>query len=389
MLIKNILFSTPQKIIPSVFFTGIRNALIATTLLSGSLNANADVWDEMDLYVGAGIGQSDLSPQHAEDQGFSIDDNSQNAWKITGGVDVNDYVSVEGYFSDLGSTGLSSNAGDGDIGYRMAGADVILHYWAKGEARTQGSIALYAKAGLNDTNTYSNGNVEEDGDVRNIFGGLGAELYLPQKFSVRFEFESYNDDASLFSLNLVKRFGFESKKAEQKEFVTMVETLPETASGPSIVMLAPVVLDSDLDGLSDDNDQCPDTSKGMSVDKVGCATFMGEVSDVIANVQFETNSSFLTEEGKVALNEIADILASNTTIDMEVQAHSDNTGSAGYNKMISQKRAVSVVKYLAEKSIAQSRLTSLGFGEENPIADNNTKAGRAINRRVEFKLKQR
>jgi OOP family OmpA-OmpF porin len=150
-----------------------------------------------------------------------------------------------------------------------------------------------------------------------------------------------------------------------------------------------VVLDSDLDGLSDDNDQCPDTSKGMSVDKVGCATFMGEVSDVIANVQFETNSSFLTEEGKVALNEIADILASNTTIDMEVQAHSDNTGSAGYNKMISQKRAVSVVKYLAEKSIAQSRLTSLGFGEENPIADNNTKAGRAINRRVEFKLKQR
>jgi outer membrane protein OmpA-like peptidoglycan-associated protein len=380
MLIKSILFSTPRKITPSVFFTGIGNALIAATLLSVSLNANAEVWDELDLYVGAGIGQSDLSLQYAKDQGFSIDDDSQNAWKITGGIDVNDYVSVEGYYSDLGSTGLSPGA---DIGYRMAGADVISHYWTKGEARTQGSIALYAKAGLNDTNIYSNGNVKENGDVRNIFFGLGAEFYLPQKFSVRFEFESYNDDASLFSLNLVKRFGFKSKKVQQQEFVAMVETLPETASGPRSV------LDSDLDGLLDDNDQCPYTLKGMSIDKVGCATSIGEISDVIANVQFETNSSFLTGAGKLALDGIADILVSNAAIVMEVQAYSDNTGSAAYNKMISQKRAASVVKYLAEKSVLQSRLTSLGFGEENPIADNNTKAGRAINRRVEFKLKQR
>jgi outer membrane protein OmpA-like peptidoglycan-associated protein len=385
MLSKNIILSTPRSIIQPVLFTGLRNALIAL-MLSASLCVSADGWDEMDLYVGAGIGQSDLSPQHAKNQGFTIDDHWQTAWKITGGLDVNDYISVEGYYSDLGSTGLSPGA---DIGYRMAGADVILHYWAKGEARTQGSIALYAKAGLNHTDTYTSGNVEDNGDVRNIFGGLGAELYLPQKFSVRFEFESYNDDASLFSLNLVKRFGFKPKKVKQKEFVPMVETLPETVSGPSIVMLTPVVLDSDLDGLSDDNDQCSDTPKGMSIDKVGCATLIGEVSDLSANVQFEANSSSLTEAGKVALNEIAGILLRDTAIDLEVQAHSDNTGSAGYNKILSQKRAESVVKYLAEKSIVQSRLTSLGFGEEKPIADNNTKAGRAINRRVEFKLKQR
>jgi OOP family OmpA-OmpF porin len=72
-----------------------------------------------------------------------------------------------------------------------------------------------------------------------------------------------------------------------------------------------------------------------------------------------------------------------------VQAHSDNTGSAAYNKILSQKRAESVVKYLSAKSIVQSRLKPSGFGEENPIADNNTVMGRAINRRVEFKLKQR
>jgi OOP family OmpA-OmpF porin len=113
------------------------------------------------------------------------------------------------------------------------------------------------------------------------------------------------------------------------------------------------------------------------------------VSDLIANVQFETNSSALTEASKMALNEVADILVSYAAIDIEVQAHSDNKGSAAYNKILSQKRAQSVVTYLAEKSVEQSRLTSLGFGEENPLADNNTKAGRAMNRRVEFQLKQR
>jgi OOP family OmpA-OmpF porin len=169
----------------------------------------------------------------------------------------------------------------------------------------------------------------------------------------------------------------------------MVEMLPETASGPSIVMLTPVVLDSDLDGLLDDNDQCPYTPKGMSINSVGCATFMDEVSDLIASVQFETNSSLLTEASKVALNKIADMLMSYSAIDLEVQAHSDNTGSAAYNKILSQKRAASVVKYLANKNIVPSRLTSLGLGEENPIADNNTIIGRSINRRVEFKLKQR
>jgi outer membrane protein OmpA-like peptidoglycan-associated protein len=381
MLIKNILFSTPRKIIPSVFSKCLRNALIASSMLSVSLCASAEIWDEMDLYVGAGIGQSDLSPYHVENQGFSIDDDWQQAWKITGGLDVNDYLSVEGYYSDLGNIGLTPSA---SVGYRMAGADVILHYWAKGEERMQGSIALYAKVGVNETDAYSTGNVAENDNLRMIFGGLGAELYLPQKFSVRFEFESYNADASLFSLNLVKRFGFKSKKVAQKEFVAMVEALPETASGPSIA-----VLDSDSDGLLDGDDQCPYTPKGMSIDNVGCATFIGEVSDLIANVQFETNSSSLTEASKVALNEIADMLVSYAAIDIEVQAHSDNTGSAAYNKVLSQERAASVVKYLYKKSIVQSRLTSLGFGEEKPIADNNTSAGRAENRRVEFKLKRR
>lgn len=407
MSVKNILFKTPVKITSATFLTGLRTAIIAPLALSASLSANADGWDEMDLYVGAGIGQSDLSPQHVKDQGFSIDDHWQTAWKLTGGLDINDYISVEGYYSDLGSTELSP---DGDIGYRMAGADVILHYWAKGEERKQGSIALYAKAGLNHTDTYSSGNVEENDDLRNIFAGLGAEVYLPQKFSVRFEFESYNADASLFSLNLVKRFGFGSKKSSQKEFVAMVEQLPETAAGPKVAILAPVVLDSDSDGLLDDEDQCLDTVEGAKVDEFGCATAENknvvantsaaavaaaskavleskrDIDDAISNVQFGSNSDSLTPESKLELDKAVILLGTGTAVSVEVQAHSDNTGSASYNKKLSQKRAESVVSYLTAKGIAADRMSAIGYGEENPVADNNTKTGRAQNRRVEFVL---
>jgi OOP family OmpA-OmpF porin len=416
MSIKNFLFNTPVKHPSSAFFSGLRTALIASSLLSLSVNADEEWWDEMDLYVGAGIGQSDLSPQHAKDQGFTIDDHWQTAWKVTGGLDINDYVSVEGYYSDLGSTGLSSDAGDADIGYRMAGADVILHYWAKGEERMQGSIALYAKAGLNHTDTYSSGSVEENDDVRKIFGGLGAEVYLPQKFSVRFEFESYNSDASLFSLNLVKRFGFNSKRSSQKEFVAMVEELPETAAGSKIAVLAPVVLDSDSDGLLDDEDQCLNTAKGAKVDGFGCAiaesteaqtsksaqasksaqigagaivgksVMENDIDAAISSVQFDSNSDSLTPASKLELDKVVTLLGAGTVAGIEVQAHSDNTGSASYNKNLSQKRADAVVSYLTEKGIAADRLSATGYGEENPIADNNTKSGRAKNRRVEFIL---
>ena len=151
----------------------------------------------------------------------------------------------------------------------------------------------------------------------------------------------------------------------------------------------PVVVDSDLDGLLDDEDQCPYTPKNVTINELGCATYDGKVGDLIANVQFESNSSLLTEPSKIALNEIVSMLAIYTAVKIEVQAHSDNTGSADYNKKLSQRRAESVVKYLATKKISMDRLQALGHGEEKPIADNKTAEGRAKNRRVEFILKSR
>jgi OOP family OmpA-OmpF porin len=351
--------------------------LMVLPILFGSLNATAQWSDEMALYLGAGIGQSYLDPS-LSGSNFSIDDDTQNAWKLTAGWDLNDHISVEGYYSDLGSAELNP---DGEIDYRMMGGDAILHLWAYGDEREQGSIALFVKAGVNHmTNNGRDVNYDQDNTVQ-LMGGAGFEYYLPSKFSVRFEFESYDTDASLLSLNLVKRFGFESEKTVPK-----VIPKPPKAIPPKAIVLAPVVIDSDLDGLLDDQDQCPNTSTGTPVDEVGCAKIDEKMSDLITKLQFTNNSALLTVPSKIALDEIAELLARYPDAKIEVQAHSDSIGSASYNKILSQQRANSVMQYLIAKDIMQSRLKSEGFGEENPIADNNTKIGRAKNRRVEFVL---
>jgi len=238
----------------------------------------------------------------------------------------------------------------------------------------------------------SNGVSYESNNKGQLFGGVGAEWYLPQKFSVRMEIESYDTDASLFSLNLVKRFGFKSKKAivsepAQEEFVAMVEELPEPAAGFNDVILTPVVIDGDLDGLLDDEDQCLSTVEGATVNDLGCAAFKGKIGDLIAQIQFESRSASLTEASEIALIDVVEVLGIYSAVKVEVQAHSDNIGSDQYNKELSQQRAESVVSFLTDHGVDADRMSALGYGEEKPVADNETEAGRTENRRVEFILK--
>jgi outer membrane protein OmpA-like peptidoglycan-associated protein len=84
------------------------------------------------------------------------------------------------------------------------------------------------------------------------------------------------------------------------------------------------------------------------------------------------------------LDAVVDVLLKNPDIKIEIQGHTDNKGSAPYNKNLSNRRAGSVRKYLVAHGIPPERLTSFGYGLERPLVDNSTEQNRALNRRVQF-----
>jgi OOP family OmpA-OmpF porin len=172
---------------------------------------------------------------------------------------------------------------------------------------------------------------------------------------------------------------------------------------------APVPVDSDGDGVPDCKDKCPDTPKGVAVNSKGCpldtdgdgvvdgkdkcpGTLKGVPVDAdgcyfLKGLHFDTDKAEL-KPGLGYFKEldlVADILIKNPNVKGEVHGHTDNVGSAEYNQNLSERRAESVKKYLVNKGIAAERMVVKGYGLTQPVASNDTKEGRAKNRRVQLK----
>lgn len=107
-------------------------------------------------------------------------------------------------------------------------------------------------------------------------------------------------------------------------------------------------------------------------------------SFVINNLYYNTNSADIKKESYIVLEEFAEYLKENPTINIEIQGHTDNVGSATANEALSANRAYTVKAFLEEKGIDGKRITAKGFGPNKPIAENTTEDGRAKNRRTEF-----
>ncbi len=107
---------------------------------------------------------------------------------------------------------------------------------------------------------------------------------------------------------------------------------------------------------------------------------------VLVGVNFDFNSSKLTPESYPILFHALQVLLQNPDMEVEIQGHTDNIGSEKYNLKVSKDRAEKVKGYLVAKGVDASRLKVVGYGETMPMADNKTAAGRAINRRIEFKV---
>lgn len=152
-----------------------------------------------------------------------------------------------------------------------------------------------------------------------------------------------------------------------------------SAAPPPPPPVPPPPSDSDRDGVLDTNDQCPGTPTGTAVDAVGCPR-KGSVT--LEGVTFETDSATLTSTSRPVLDKVAAAMSKYPRLKVEVQGHTDSSGSDSHNMKLSQQRADAVREYLISRGVAADQMTAKGYGETQPVADNSSEEGRAQNRRV-------
>jgi len=136
------------------------------------------------------------------------------------------------------------------------------------------------------------------------------------------------------------------------------------------------------DGCAPSGD-CRRPRPGEAVDARGCAL---DRRFVLRGVKFEFDSDRLLPESKVILKEVAETLSAYPNIKVDVEGHTDNIGTDAYNLGLSERRSITVQKFLESNGVVAKRLRPVGYGESVPIDTNDTEAGRENNRRVEFKV---
>ncbi|SDT86217.1 OmpA family protein [Desulfobacula phenolica] len=150
------------------------------------------------------------------------------------------------------------------------------------------------------------------------------------------------------------------------------------------IFLTRVQPDSDGDGVTDDRDDCPGTKPGLKVDENGCWDLVLQ-----ADVLFDFDKHILKPEGITALEQVVALLKRHSFLDLHISGHTDNFGSMKYNIKLSRQRAQTGFDYLKKRGIDSGRLSISWHSFSIPISTNDNPAGRALNRRLEFKFKKR
>jgi len=145
-------------------------------------------------------------------------------------------------------------------------------------------------------------------------------------------------------------------------------------------------LDRDGDGVSDYQDRCPDRA-GPASNK-GCPEIKAEQKKILNEatkyINFDFNKATLKPSSNARLDQMVQIMNEYPDYSLSIAGHTDSQGADDYNLRLSYERAASARKYMLDHGVPAERIESRGYGETKPIADNKTKAGQALNRRVDF-----
>jgi outer membrane protein OmpA-like peptidoglycan-associated protein len=157
--------------------------------------------------------------------------------------------------------------------------------------------------------------------------------------------------------------------------------------------------DRDHDGVPDKDDECPDvpgpaSNKGCPltaapvVTKKELIVVRKDRIEIKQQLRFKPNRAVLLTDSYQTLQQIAQALKDSPNLSVRIEGHTDNVGKKDKNLKLSQSRADAVRDYLIAQGVDKKQLTAEGFGQTRPIASNATRAGRTLNRRVEFRIQE-
>jgi OOP family OmpA-OmpF porin len=149
------------------------------------------------------------------------------------------------------------------------------------------------------------------------------------------------------------------------------------------------VADSDSDGVADAADLCAKTPAGILVDSTGCPDYPPLEDTVVLRIDYPPGGTQLDAHSEATLRALAPVLIYNPSVQAEIRGYTDNVGAVEANLALSQKRALVVKEFLVSRGVPAAQLSAVGRGETNFVAPNDTKEGRAQNRRIEISPKRK
>jgi OOP family OmpA-OmpF porin len=344
-------------------------ACLSSTLSAGLI---ADEMPNFEAYLGAG--------HYFLDSDRNLDD--ATSVELGAEVPMTDALSLEAWLSNY-DTDVDTGAGDVDGNrYSLGG----LYHFSDDSLRP--FISLGASHHDQDAGSVTHK------ETLGYLGG-GVKKYFDNNIVLRGEvlaMNSFDNEVTDYAVRLAVGYAFGRSASSEpvtetvvvKEVVKVlpkeeaVKPQPKTKPAPK-----PVPVDSDNDGIIDSLDKCLGTDKAFKVDETGCPMMLTETVSIDMNVKFPTNSAVITEDNFVEIKKVADFMQQFEQTSVTVEGYSDDRGRAAYNKSLSQKRADAVRMTLINNfKLDAKRVSAIGYGEANPIADNKTAEGRAANRRV-------
>lgn len=284
--------------------------------------------------------------------------------------------------------------GFGDIDIRQLQLDGLYHFRQGERLKPYGVFGV----GQSDISTDAG---DDDDEFVNI--GAGFKYFTTNAWSIRTDLRAVrNFDAD--STDLAFRFGlsyiFGAGKSTPKPAPVVVsldddndgvenkfDQCPGTSAGTTVdANGCEIVIDNDTDkdGVVNAIDQCPNSTPGAKVNSDGCYVLEKRQETITLNVEFESNSDVVRSDEQNEISDLAAFMKKYSQTSVVLEGHTDSQGSAAYNQQLSQRRAQAIAEKLSNQfGIASSRIQAVGIGESNPVANNDTAAGRQKNRRVE------